>query len=580
MAGDRHLQEPWPLRGLTCLRQPLVLTALLLGGTFAALPSTYESNDDPGIVAILSGADGFPASPDVTFLSPCFSRGLWLLSTLVPVIPWYGLCWLATIAFATLLMFSVVVDRRVEPVARLVYAAVAVPLSIFWISRASFTSAAMATVCAALVFVFRDATQRAATSRTFAVLALAMLLAYPWRPGLVIAVVPLVVPCLLYLPRSRSGILLVAFAPLTALVALDAGLHAFWRDPEATTFAEFNAVRSAFHDTKAGDLAVGSEQALAAAGWSAEDYAAFRTIWQIHDRQVFNTDTVRAFLTANEPLQAHERTPLWAASRLDLAGRAIQPMLPIVLPPLMLLILAAWLAGGWPRADRWRALAVVGFTVLAFAGLAAYRFVPRVGFPLSAWAVGTVAMLLPAVPRPIRPGLAVAAVATVLVSIGGAVAMFGVTRANDLLSKRHRDAFVAGINRHVAETGPRPIVVVNPKLGLFSHADGPFGPRRLVAGCRLVPCGWQTHSPRYDAALASLGIASGRDLMLSPDVLFAVTGSEQMIDAALRTWFGHLNRRRPEAAAVRMIIEAPKDAEPFRGLLLFRVTTSPPGASP
>lgn len=577
MTDDARSQSQWRPHAAAVLQQPLVLTVLLIAGTFAVLPSTFESNDDAGIVSILSGGDGFPASPDTGLLSPCFSRGLFALYGIAPAIPWYGLCWLVTIAFASFLMFSVIVDQRVEPVGRLAYATAALPLSMFWISRASYTSAAMATICAALVFVFRDATQRRANGHTYAMLAIAMLMAYPWRPGLVLAVIPLVAPCLLYLPRAGYGLVLAAFAPMTALAALDAGPCGFGRDPATEQFIEFNAARSAFHDTRAGDLVTGSERALAAAGWTAADYLAFRSIWQIHDEKIFNTATIRAFLTANAPLQASQPAVLPHGFNIALALQALQPIAPIVVPPLTLLGIAWRQSGGARRMPRWRSLAVVGFTMAAFAGLAAYRFMPRVGFPLTAWLVGTVAMLPPAMPRPIGPCFKMATIASVLVSIGGAVSMFSTTASNDFLMRQHRRAFLEGIHRHFAEFMPRPIVLVNPQVGLFPLAEGPFGRRRLGDRCRFIPCGWAVHSPRYKAALDSLGISSGGDLMVSPDVLFLATGSEQMIGNALRTWVTHINQRMPKDAPACMLIESSHAPHPYGGHVFFRVTTSPAG---
>ena len=70
----------------------------------------YESNDDMGIIAILSGRMGYPASTDTVFMSSILGMVLSSFYESLPQVPWYSIMLYVLQIFALFMGINIIIS--------------------------------------------------------------------------------------------------------------------------------------------------------------------------------------------------------------------------------------------------------------------------------------------------------------------------------------------------------------------------------------------------------------------------------------------------------------------------------------
>ena len=488
------------------------------------LPASFNVADDVGAQMILAGLDGFSAAADVPFHSQLLNSLLHALYQLTPAVPWYGLAVLATTTVGVSLFMNLLLDRgqllgRGQPRAvRWLCLPALVVLLGHCLYSITFTSAALLCQLGVFLSLLQLPDHQLKRRRCRLALLALLLLAFLWRWKLACYVLLLGVPIILVRPQQLRLMLTFAGVAL-ALVACDRGLHRVVGAGLADSdFHQFYQLRAQFHDRPQGRGA--TDKAIAAAGWTRDDYRIYRELWVIHDDEKFNRDTVTSFLEANREARGSLPGSIVAGVQRSLRENAMS--LRIVLPTLLGLLFWHWWSGSWRicRRPRWTILALLAASMpLLF--LAYFRLVPRVAIPLQLYLVCLLAILprldvsatsAPSAGRWSRPGLAILILLMVLAS-GFAVRMLLL----EVPQQRRGHRQLASVNQSLlklASKYDRPILLrLNTGGGLRHGAMHPLRVPEFFRQLRIIPSGWQTGSPRYQRILKELGAGSGRELL-------------------------------------------------------------------
>ena len=621
---------------------PILLFALVLVPLLLIFPVRYEANDDFAIVRQLNPKNGFPTDPHLFYQAWIAGRGLHALYALAPSVPWFGLLLLIGLilgggliggvawrsaggrmalawapALALVLLSCALFMSFTSTALLLVVGGTLILLEKMWSERAS---GPMHTGAALDAGGDRARACEGQAVRT-AVALTAFVLAFLLRWKLVsIVLAGIALPLLLLGCQGRIRRGLPFALALLAFFAADRAIER-WTGGEAwRQFGPYNAARARFHDTTDGDFRAGvTEGALERAGWTREDYQAFRA-WVIYDETLFRRETLERFLQANATHESRlAALPSLVKTQLGRHGRY---------PAAALCALLAILALAFPRIKnmetnaRLRLLLSLGLLTAALIGLLGYRFLPRVFLPLLAGWMGFACLLAarsragssrlrePAddacrakearaakssahrkgrsSDRSMAPGrqrraggrgrVAVAVLMGALalaISLAQASAIAATLRGSARM-KAHTQAALQGL---AARDGDAVIVLMDAVRGLHFESIHPLKEFADLAPVKVLPGGTTTHSPRFQAMMKSMGLSGGRDLLAwlidNPNALLALEAqSDAHARAWVSLWLSYLERHG--------IADRPLAVEPafdFRerngsGWVFFRIVTS------
>lgn len=340
-----------------------VLSAVALGCS-GLMVYGDGARDDLLITALLKGLFGLPPGSDGIFLAPVLGAGLAALYQVSPATPWFSLllhtgmalaCWTSCLTMLT------AVRGRVPRVLGLL--GVGFFVGIVWV-KLGFSSVALMLWGSACGFVAAIPGVSRPPRWLLAVICLQLVLAYLLRPDFAPLLLWFAAPLLLLMrPAEKRRAALTIFAPVL-VVAVCGWLYAASRGED--DYTGFNRARAMFNDTSRGAVTASTEAALAATGWSREDYLVARN-WWLHDGTLFSRARFETFLAANAGVAELFSPALWYEHLRQYAGYLVLCAGGVAL-----------LAGrGGARVSLWAYLLYLG-GLLALMGM---RFPQRVALP-------------------------------------------------------------------------------------------------------------------------------------------------------------------------------------------------------
>lgn len=554
------------------LLRATLLTTVLVTVVFSIVSPRFAKNDDFAILCGLSGKDGFPATPEPSFVSTTLTNALYHLYRVSPTIPWYGIMLILTHCVACIAWWALLFRNDLRLGSRIL---ICVPLLIFLtlsLLNVTFTATTLliafggALNFAASVRGSSEGT-RSFRSSTLVFCSTCLLLGACWRLTLAVAAVAVAVPAIILagVECSRVNVrrLLLLMFPFALFVLLDLFLGHFVSTSLDPSIAEFQRQRGLFHDYS-GSVTV---KALDAAGWSSTDYQVFHDLWTVYDDR-FNTDSVTKYISNTEPLASpsfYEFTNI-ALMRMNSAIGKSSLQMPI--------FLCAWFGVillGWSKADS-RSVGdkiyfsqklldwVSSLCVLSLIGLLIwFRFVERIYIPLFLLVTGVLALRFGQ-----RRGShirfaksQIARIAVFMVCAANAVFLVGFGLS---FTWFHRGFYTqAGIaddlryacRDYLSERGIRGsdviFVPLNPVCGFGVEYCSPLNELAPWGDCRMMPSGWMVSTQRYRSVLEQLKCQNGFDFLKllandSQTFLVHVDIGDDDRDSAVRVWERYLNQ--------------------------------------
>lgn len=532
-----------------------------------ALGPVYDTNDDPAIIGLLSGAFGGRAL-DAVYLGSTLSRALRTLYAVAPGVPWYGLVIEACNVVSAGLWAALIASCGLRPALRLAATAGLLIGYSYLLLRVNFMAAAFSLLFAAAAWLWKLQLERDAPRWRQAWLGVAIGAAHLLRPSLQWMMLFFALPLLLVSSgrHNLKRLLLVGIPAGALILTTAAGDRGRLADPAAQALASLNRARSFLVDIPREPL----PQALAAAGWSLGDYeVAVR--FGVYDQELYGVERIRAFL-------AHAGSGAWADRYLRTSGTYLLGRFHLLcLAALLGVLWLRWVDGGRPGAaltppvTRALVWAWVGAGLLA---LAVTRFPPRAFVPLYLYAAALAFLVPPltraAAARPARRAPRVAALAGVA-SLLCFVLVFWLADARSGRARLAADSreLASGIGSLGEDAIPVPVGLL-----LEVQYSAVLAPPRAAAPLRMPPTGWVVATPALGEFLSDSGFASGRDFMrgLVSDrrVVFVVRRTRRP-DAE---WLvGRLNER--YAPGERLAIEPLESPEDAAQYLFFRLRSEP-----
>ena len=543
----------------TGLPQGALLALLGCLATLYFLPVRYEANDDLGILFYLTGLDGFTRASDVPFMSRILGEGLFACYSQFPSIPWYGLTiyavtWLGVSCFLSQL-FVQHLDVKSRLVAGLGWA---IFLGHF-VSAVTFTSAALILLLGSTLYLFSWAANRQNARISWIFLWLCVATAYLVRWKATLGFSLFAAPVLIYLRRDDWRYLLRCGLALALLVVIDRSWDHLAKDTvDFREYQHYAKLRSAFHDSPQGRPGPNTPQALAAAGWTLDDYRSFRNHWLLYDESLFQPERLATFLRENESAGVSSRLQRFRAS-LALVWSSNRNYLLFFFSLAVALLRWRWrdlfVA---PHGDWRRTILVFLLVLLPLLLVLAYRMPTRVCLPILAYFLG-IGLCLPASADD-RRGKRTAStelgsvinLVTVAVLLGGvAVAVHQLrSEVSSLKTDREHKEFVQQSLADFA-TGPTdsPVLMrLEPGVALMQTSIHPLRERADWIDLRVMPGGWQIGSPRYREVLAELGFESGAELLResidNEGILYVIYDRpwDHILEDVIERWESYFNR--------------------------------------
>ena len=388
------------------IRMACALTVATIVILYSIASPRFSANDDFAIICELSGKDGFPANAHCSFISKTLAEILYLLYSLLPTVPWYGLALIASQAMACIAWYLPLFRRNWSSFERL---CLAVPCLIFLslsLMSVTFTATTLWVVFGgALLFgtMFggnsRDDTRRDARLTMF-FCAACLLIGGLWRIHLALVGIAITGPALVLAGVEINRINLRRAVFVLLPVCVFAVTDLMWSKISETSadrdVQEFQQLRGVFHDYTP-QL---SERGLKAAEWSLADYQIFHDFWMLYDSR-FNTKTLKKYL-AESPSNVEAIGPGLPETiliRMKAAWRTCWREVPVFLLSVLSILLSTWqrrASGVLKDQNRpWKSVldVLALFALLAVVGsLVAYRFVWRIYAPVFLLITGSIAL--------------------------------------------------------------------------------------------------------------------------------------------------------------------------------------------
>jgi len=510
-----------------------IVTGIALLIILLTTPVAYETNDDLAMIAVLSGNAGFPPHHDAVCIHPLLGYLLYLLYTFSPSVPWYGAYLYAAYCLGWSLFGSVMI--RVNRGLSLL---LALPLFIHYFfyhsSFVNFTSATLflsfgVYLCLAEYFM-KNAAPAKNTVAYLVFLAACLCLSLLLRWKLVLYTLLLCVPLLIFMRREQVKKILPGCVVLAVMIILTLGIDHHMTTSHAAYY-DYVKLETVFHGYGPGSFhGEKTLDAARAAGWSMDDYTAFRQLWLIYDNHMFNKDTLKTFITLNDPHQDLMYVLKFNIQNIVSNFKAFQSdFLLLFVSVLSMLLYRSRDVLRLRHIDVLKIVLTLGILASSILFFMFYRFQARVYGPLFVYLLGMVVLLTHALsPSEGRTVFnktwqyVTAGAAGVLCVVSAVVACqeLGIQReilmeqeSRKLIMRQSLERIVT--DYHSSSTpGADPILIqMDPGIGIGMESCHPLREFNDLPDIRIFPCGWLINSPYYDSALKDLGFRDGHDFL-------------------------------------------------------------------
>jgi hypothetical protein len=550
-----------------------VFSAVLLLIVLWLLPIRYEVNDEFGIIMMLSGRHGVRPDPHSCFF---FSQALYYVLHVLyehhPSFPWLGMFMYLAVYLASSLTMALIFrsDERK-------YAMLALPALVLFFGYCfaflSATATSLLLEFAVFLCLMEWTMERSCPVRHPRLyglfLAFCFLLSYIFRWRLVLYSLFLGVPVLFFARKEQCVKAVPFFAALAIFITADRTFFYYTTTDEHRAFAEYTAVRSDFNDTIKGERhGAITLQALRKVGWTFDDYAFFRR-WILYDEILFNVDTLRTFVEANDPqdkVSAFDLAVERIAGSIHVGGRYT---LVLALSVVSLLCYRWHGLLGLSLHDRAKVFCSLGLIVAAIVFYMYYRFQPRVFVPLYLYLVGASFVVMQTGKKPnqgwTRPPVSrriavVFAVLLMLLTLGqvhaqGRILLWYLNTSQTL--KDYVQRCIDEASSESISVDPL-LVLMDPISGLGFEAVHPLKELSDFPDVRIFLAGTKINSPAYFDALQKLGLKGGRDflkwLIDNEDVsLVLMPRKKGHVELIIYLWESYFRRRVMPGRAVRIV---------------------------
>jgi hypothetical protein len=484
-----------------------VIAALALASV--AGPRTFGTNDNIGVIenAVAGHPTPYCAFATTSVLHQLYAR--W------PAVPWFPVDILCALLAAAGVMASLALRVHADRASRLAAAAVTGCLFSPFVIRLDYNSSSILLGGSAVLLLAFAPERRLGTCRMVLVAALCLWSYSLRRMGFFGAACLLSPFALLGLARAGPAMWIrvaVVVGVVGALVSADGAAYRANFSDSYRHFADFNDVRKSLHNSAYVASGVVDPRALAATGWTANDYWLFSN-WFYLDEGRFNVRSVgalRAFVHDEAPLPPSLPMGLslaWRDYRFDYAVLALALALSVL-----------WRRG---RRPGWLVLAAAVFVAGTVMMETYWEFPLHIGIPL---VVAASAAVL-AVPFPkgtgpdsgLRPGVALLAAAVAFLGLSSFV-------RNRRENTAHNGAFSQTIER-IERLPPGSVLLLEGGAIRLDWSD-PFHPPEPRQS--LIRTGMGIYSPLFYENLNAMGLrrasevlpflaASGRGYLVAHD---------------------------------------------------------------
>lgn len=543
----------------------LVLLVHLLGVV------CFEVIDDIGAIMILSGADGFPSSAEVPFISTTFNHLIFNLYHWYPEISWYGWFLVTTTAVASTVLICVVTQLPITKPTKGALLLFTLLVLTQCLLSPTYTKSALLSLFASFVVLLQS--QSAQTSKVSGKSLIAILywLSYFWRWKVTLIFTVFAFPVLLIASNRQLQRLTILLAVIAGPIILDQLWSSSLETDSTRQFMEFYELRSRFFDRPGGAASESSSIAASKVGWHPDDYQVIRSTFLLHDEKRVSTESLRQFLDENAKVKSDA-----FSTSLQRAVAALGENKAILLLAIVMgfLVAAERLPDFIKSSTREKSKSTC--VLLGLAGIIGFlfyfRMVPRIAVPIAMYTV-LVITVFPIGQRQSTKGSAVqqllAAAACLLVLFIGVRWITEINQANNT-RREHSDIMHDEFN---SVSSASVLIRLTPQSTPgFDGASPLVGLPQTKA--KLVPAGWQIRSTRYQDILSQLGFDSGREMLSKwndKSQLFFITGSKDHRLTVADAWLAYLIRH--DLVASDVIITTMAESEIGGGWALFRFCT-------
>ncbi len=550
-----------------------VFSAILVLVILWLLPVRYEVNDELSIIRRLSGHGGIRPDPHSSFvMSQVLYFVLYFLYQHWPGVPWLGMLTYFVVYLGCSLILGLFFRSR-----EMIYTLLAIPPFVMYLgscfSVTSITAASLLLEFTIFLFLMEWVIRERCpvrNTRFFALfLSFCFLLSYSLRWSMALKALCFGIPVLFFARREHFKKALPFLVALSVFIVGDRALFHYTSTDQNKAFAEYNKVRSVFHDTVKGfyngDTTL---RALDKVGWTFDDYAFFR-FWILYDSELFNVDTITAFTKANDPQNKASLFGLIPKRIMRSYDRSkhYTPVLAFSILSFFLYRFHSLL--GLSRSDRLRIVCSLGFIVGSVIFFMYYRFPGRLFIPLYTYSVGLSFLMFQVGNKSFqgrsrtptsRKIAVVSAMLLVVLSLGQVYAQGKVLVADLTTRERMKDYIqrCTGVAKNRTIHGDPLLVLMHPSTGLRSEAVHPLKELADFPDVRIFPGGSVINSAVYFDALRQLGLKDGRAFLRwlinneEALVVLDAKGNEQD-EMAKHLWESYYSRRIAPGQRVRMV---------------------------
>lgn len=513
-------------------RVALLLTALMFGLFALVATPAYDTNDDGAMARIASGRYSGEPTEFLIFSSTLIGQILKRLYDLSDRINWYAL-YLYSVHFISMtVLLYIFLDQERRGRSLSAFLLLFIFFELYLLLRVQFTSTSVVAAQSGVLLMLHLANKQTNKVPLFAFPAAALLIVLG---GLVreqamflalLVSLPLVVFVFLR-TRSKAIPIVIALALLMSLGAGQYDRYRYSRDDGWFAYMEYNAARGKIHDSPIAKN-VHEETVLRAVGWSENDAAMFIS-WFFSDREIYSKDKLETLLY-EFPGTDKRRTvsQTWAYLQLKI-GRQQRYLWVTLFIFLLCLVLTP--TNKLRFFLRSSVVIVLATGVCCYLGFTA-KLPPRVLIPMIFLVNASFAYLLVEDASPGREishrrsrhhqGFAKTSIALFLITLGAYLALSHASYLVDLnrANIHHNQAFMTlmsqladGFQSHNQE----------PPLFVCWGAAYPsqWAPLfHLLDEVSLLPLGWSTHSPPWEATMRRYSIDNVYKALYERDDVF------------------------------------------------------------
>lgn len=507
-----------------------ISTGIILFIILSNLPVHYETKDDFSIITILSGKGGFPASPVVKHLNPILNYALYILYKVSPSFPWFGV-FLYIIYYMSWTLILSVILRSSNRFSLLL----SIPLLFYFIfyhsSFISYTSASLLLsfgvyLCTVEYFI-KDEAPIKNIRNYFIFLAVCFYLSFLLRWELILYSLFLILPMIVFMKFEQVKKVFPVLTMLVLVICLNIGFNYFVYLSHQTYY-DFDKLRIEFHDTHSGDFHDRiTPYAIQKAGWTFEDYMAFRGLWYMHDNHVFNTMNLRTFLEANNPPKDSKYYLENIVSQIKKSYTQTKNISVLLLVSfLSIFIYRSTYLLRLDKVDWLKITVSLGTVIISILFFMYYRFKPRVFGPLYVYLFSMAFLLFSVIKNKEHKIIQNDFQRYFFIIVAGFFMTWALlivrqevtTNVHYLDQSEHNKIIINQAFNRIKDAYPASHPIVIQMSATFPYClrtdfIHPLREYRDFPHIRIFPTGWSINSPYYDMALKNLHLGDGHDFL-------------------------------------------------------------------